>query len=124
MAKRRTVFKEIPIIPYVCVMWLIITNDPHHECAMMNQRYKNLGLKWPSDAAAWTEDQFYMGNYLSVVFDASLGLDVNTIAHEAIHIKNAVMKHSGIKHDFDNDEPEAYLTGWISEQIYRAWKEL
>lgn len=122
MAKRRTVFEEINISPYVCVLWLIITNDPHHECASMNQKYKNLGLVWPDDAAAWTEDRFYNGNYLAVVFDAKLGLDVNTIAHESIHIKNAVLRHAGIKHDFDNDEAEAYLTGWIAEQIYKAWK--
>jgi len=62
------------------------------------------------------------GSIIAVVFDTR-GLEIDTIAHEAIHIKNMVYSHSGIKHDLSNDEPEAYLTGWIVGQIYNCYKE-
>lgn len=121
--KIKTVVREVPISPYVAELWIIITNDPHYECARMNQKYKNMNLKWLDGAAACTESEFYNDNYLTVVFDAKCGYDINTICHEVIHIKNLVYKHAGVKQSSKNDEHEAYLSGWLAEQIDIAWKE-
>lgn len=120
--KYRALFKEIPITPYAVELWLIITNDPYKSCAEFNQKHKDLGLKWGSGTAASTEDVFYKDSFLTVVFD-SKQIDFDTIAHEVTHIKNMVMVHAGIKHDFNNDEPEAYLVGWLVGEIVKALNE-
>ncbi len=122
MSKSKTIFKEIDVNPYSVTLWILITNNPHLECARLNQKYKGLGLKWPDDAAAWTEDFFYNDSYLTVIIDPK-SYSVGLITHEVTHIKNMVYKHAGIKHDPNNDEPEAYLSGWIADEIYKAYTD-
>lgn len=39
------------------------------------------------------------------------------IAHEVVHIVNAIFLKCGIELDRHNDEPQAYLTGWIINEI-------
>jgi len=39
------------------------------------------------------------------------------IAHEASHVADQICLCRGIKHDFKNPEPYAYLVGWITRQI-------
>jgi hypothetical protein len=39
------------------------------------------------------------------------------IAHEIVHIVNSIFKRAGIKLDLDNDEPQAYLTGYLMKEI-------
>ena len=46
---------------------------------------------------------------------------ISTIAHEADHIVSFIFKRVGIKLDLDNDEPHAYLLGYIVEQIYKIY---
>ena len=43
---------------------------------------------------------------------------VSSIVHEVVHIKNYVFLWCGAKLDIDNDECEAYLSGYLFEQIY------
>lgn len=51
-------------------------------------------------------------------------LTPGVITHEAIHIKNMVFDTVGIKADPNNDEPEAYLTEWIVNQIYKVFSQV
>jgi hypothetical protein len=44
------------------------------------------------------------------------------VAHEAVHIANHTFKNCGIRIDVDNDEPQAYLIGWIVKQISNTLK--
>lgn len=44
----------------------------------------------------------------------------SSIAHEVAHLVNWIFKDVCISLDLVNDEPQAYLTGWITEQIYRV----
>lgn len=39
------------------------------------------------------------------------------IAHEVVHLVNYIFQDRGIELDRNNDEPQAYLTGWLFEQI-------
>lgn len=39
------------------------------------------------------------------------------IAHEVVHIVNAIFLKCGIELDRNNDEPQAYLTGWVINEI-------
>lgn len=47
-------------------------------------------------------------------FDASL------IAHESVHVVNFIYESIGAKLDVVNDEPQAYLTGWVFDKIYKT----
>lgn len=39
------------------------------------------------------------------------------VAHEAVHIVNHIFQQCDIMLDIHNDEPQAYLTGWVVDQI-------
>lgn len=41
------------------------------------------------------------------------------ITHEAFHISNYLLLDRGVKADFINDEAQAYLMEWITDQIYK-----
>ena len=43
----------------------------------------------------------------------------DAIGHEIAHCAGYMMKFLGIKYDPDNDEPFAYLIGWLSDFVYR-----
>ena len=43
---------------------------------------------------------------------------MSSITHEVVHIKNFIFLNCGAKLDRDNDESEAYLSGYLFEQIY------
>lgn len=45
------------------------------------------------------------------------GLTPEVIAHEAIHVKNELFKLHGLYWDPTNDEPEAYLVGWLVKEL-------
>ena len=46
-----------------------------------------------------------------------------TVAHEALHIVNLLFNNIGAKPDLNNDEPQAYLLGWVVEQIHKTLKK-
>jgi hypothetical protein len=43
---------------------------------------------------------------------------LSNIAHEIVHLKNMVFQDIQAKLDAENDEPEAYLTGYLFDEIY------
>jgi hypothetical protein len=45
------------------------------------------------------------------------------IAHEVVHLVNAIFLKCGVELDRHNDEPQAYLTGWIINEIDKHIKE-
>lgn len=44
----------------------------------------------------------------------------NLIAHECYHFVMYLSKDYGLKLDFNNDEPQAFLMGWAVEQCYKV----
>lgn len=42
------------------------------------------------------------------------------IAHECVHAANMIFEHVGAKIDLDNDEPYAYLVGWLVKQVHNS----
>lgn len=44
-------------------------------------------------------------------------VDGSIIVHESVHVVNAIMEDRFIKPDLCNDETQAYLTGWVFDQI-------
>ncbi len=49
-------------------------------------------------------------------------IPIDTASHEIVHLVNAICKSRCIKLDPDNDEPQAYLTGWATSVITKFCK--
>lgn len=108
------------IAPYSLELWVIITDNPHKDVPHMNVKYPGLRITWTDDMAAWTNDHIWE-NVICVTFHKK-HFEPDTVAHEAVHVVNMIYDYSGIRHDPKNDEPQAYLTGWIVGEIHRAAK--
>jgi len=50
------------------------------------------------------------------------GLHCGLIAHEVVHLVNYIFLDCGQELDRVNDEAQAYLTGWLFEEIYNFIK--
>lgn len=50
-------------------------------------------------------------------------VDQGIIAHEIVHLVNYIFLDCGIHLDRQNDETQAYLTGWLFEKIHEIVKE-
>jgi hypothetical protein len=86
----------------------------------MNVKHPGLNITWGDNFAAWTNDHIWE-NVICAVFDKKY-CNPDTIAHEVVHVVNMVYTYSGVKHDPDNDEPQAYLTGYLVGEIHKAFK--
>lgn len=107
MRKRKI---DIPI--YGGKLTLILDKD----LSYVEKKYKTKSLK---DFGAVTMS---LGNrhYLAAFTDKK---HLSNIAHEIVHIKNHVYLDCAMELDVYNDEPEAYLTGWLFEKIYNFLKK-
>lgn len=103
--------KKIKIPIYYGDLFLIQTDD----FEKVEKKY-NLTSLHGVYACAWDnpkkngESRFYM------LF--SYDCDPVDIAHEALHVTNFICKSRNISVDMNNDEPRAYLLGWIVQQCH------
>ena len=98
---------EVPI--YGCDLTIIFTKD-------LNEVVKKYKLKgdWGNYGALTFSDKPKFRNYVVAFTDAN---HLSNIAHEIVHIKNHIYSDINSDIDLHNDEPEAYLTGWLFDQI-------
>jgi hypothetical protein len=47
-----------------------------------------------------------------------------TIAHEIYHATSYICLSRGIVADFNNDEPMAYIAGWLTNKFYSLFKQI
>ncbi|MEB0264077.1 hypothetical protein [Mucilaginibacter sp. 10I4] len=67
-------------------------------------------------AFVWRErDKNYVSQYFMFL---PKGVSHSIIAHETVHVINSIFQDRGIVLDTKNDEPQAYLTGWVAKQVY------
>lgn len=59
------------------------------------------------------------GKYGHLVYIQSR-LSVGDIAHEAVHVATELFSEIGSFHTADNQEPFAYLVGWVADCIYQV----
>lgn len=45
------------------------------------------------------------------------------VAHEVVHLVNEIYKTRHMSLDFNNDEPQAYLTGWVVGEVHKFLKD-
>jgi hypothetical protein len=96
---------DIPI--YQCKLTIVLDKD----LSYIENKY---GTKSLSDYGAVTMRVPNKFSEYVMAFEYSEG---TIIAHEIVHLKNYIYQDAGIELDRFNDEPEAYLTGWLFKQI-------
>lgn len=60
---------------------------------------------------------------LMVVLRADEELNVGILSHECVHATHYIMSCKGMHANLYDDEAEAYLHGWIMNQLYDFWEE-
>ena len=109
--KSKMKVKKVKIPIYGGQLIIIKTDDMQ---AVMNQH----GFKVDaSKYGAFTFDK-YQNDFFRcyVVFNS---FSPSLIVHESVHVVNFIYQHVGMKLDIINDEPQAYLTGWVFNEIHK-----
>lgn len=96
-------------IPIYCAKLTIIYDK---DLLYTEKKYKTSSLK--NFGAITLKDELHYRHYV-VAFESN---DLSNIAHEIVHIKNYIYEDCAMSLDVINDEPEAYLTGWLFNEIY------
>jgi hypothetical protein len=100
------VFK-IPI--YCCSFEVVLDKD----LSYIEKKYNTFSLK--DFGAVTLKDENKYRHYVIGFTDKN---HLSNIAHEIVHLKNYIYEDCAMQLDAINDEPEAYLTGWIFETIH------
>ncbi|MBR8706941.1 hypothetical protein [Bacteroides pyogenes] len=101
-----------PLI-YPRKLWVVVGTDTFSD------RFEGVS-EW-DDAADAIVDCVYdkqkdLGGVL-VRFKSKKSMTVSTISHESLHIAMNIFDYIGAKADSMNQEPLAYLVGWIAGKI-------
>jgi len=97
-------------IPIYCSKLTIILDK---DLSYVQKKYNTISL---TDFGAVTlKDKIDYRHYVVAFTDNQ---HLSNIAHEIVHIKNHIFLDCAMELDRFNDEPEAYLTGWLFEKIY------
>ena len=80
----------------------------------LNEKY-NLNASDDFDSFVFQETSKKVNKKYHVVLKENTSGSI--IAHEVVHLVNYIFLHNGIELDRHNDEPQAYLTGWLFKQI-------
>jgi hypothetical protein len=110
-----TIRGKLSIPTYSCHMWFIVTPD---MCREMTRIYRKHGVA-ESFSDAMEGCMFSPSiDILYVVIDIQY-LTHNTISHELYHVVNALLG----QREIHNEESSAWLTGHVSEFVYRFLKK-
>ena len=102
------VIREVTIPIYFGTLVMIFTD----ELERLNSVYKTNIKEEDYEAVVFTEVN--KSNKFVVAIKQK---NWSVIAHEAIHVVNSIFLSCNILLDRDNDEPQAYLMGWVIQQI-------
>ncbi len=124
--------KPITVNPYVTELYFLkgspdeLAKDIKKLTRILSKAHtEKVDLKFPiGNYAANTEEYLIDGFHYIVLAVNTTENDnqaylVDTIAHEAIHVLTRIFKHASIQLDLVNDEPQAYLTGWVAGELYK-----
>ncbi|QQV91428.1 hypothetical protein M1M25_gp112 [Tenacibaculum phage Gundel_1] len=114
--------KKIVIPIYGQDMYFIDTND----CDKLNNTHATEEEKEPY-AVALTLYKYKNGDsnaYYAIVLNtkSSHGKpSIGVLAHECLHIVNMISHNLGMKPDFKNDEPQAYLLDYLVDKAMKFY---
>lgn len=98
---------KIPI--YQCELTMILDKNLKY----IENTYKTISLD--NFGAVTLQDESKYRHYVVGFTDKK---HLSNIAHEIIHLKNHIYLDCAMKLSRHDDEPEAYLTGWLFDRIY------
>lgn len=98
---------EIPI--YQCKLTIILDSD----LSYIEKEYKTISLE--NFGAVTLKDESENRHYIVAFTDKD---HLSNITHEIVHLKNNIFCDCGAELSVRYDEPEAYLSGWLFDQIY------
>lgn len=106
---------NIPIPIYFGTLQVVVTKDFREPESKLGFDFTVSQLHYSSYVSNTTSNKTGITRYtLLIKPDASPKI----IAHEAFHVVSMVFNDRGIEYDTENDEPAAYLLGWVVEQIH------
>ncbi len=110
-------FKQVQIRIYKGRLLIALTND-------IEKLNRKIGIDYDEDIFAFATTVKYKGeraNLIALNFDDGFApITHGVIAHEATHVANFIFEYIGVVPSFDNDEPLAYLTQWVVDEIYKV----
>lgn len=110
--------KEIEIPIFFGTLQIVVTNN--FKKAVKKLKI-NIGDYEVDNYSAFTYKDSRNNVDLYRVF-ITKGVKTSVVVHESVHIVNFIFKNTGIELSLTNDETQAYLTGWIFEQIDKQLK--
>jgi hypothetical protein len=106
--------KKIKIPIYHGELTIILDKD----LSYIEKTYKTASLE--DFGAVTLKDKFSYRHYIVAFTDSN---HLSNIAHEIIHLKNYIYLDCAMELDRYNDEPEAYLSGWLFDEIHKILKQ-
>jgi len=106
--------KTIKIPIYYGKLTMILDKD----LSFIEKKYKTRSLEDFGAVTLKSENDYR--HYIVTFTDAD---HLSNIAHEIVHIKNYIYLDCAMELDRYNDEPEAYLIGWLFNEIYNFLKQ-
>jgi len=103
--------KKLKIPIYFGDLLLIQTNN----FEKVEKKYNISGLQ-NSDACVYPIP--YSNGYTKYLMLFNKDVTPSIVAHEAVHAVNFIFRDRDIELDVINDEPQAYLLGWIVKQCH------
>lgn len=101
--------KTINIPIYQCKLTIILTDG---DLTCIEKKYSLPSLE-EFGAVTFKLPEKY--RHYVVAFDSQ---DLSNIVHEIVHVKNYIYNDCNMPLNTHEDEPEAYLSGWLFDQIY------
>lgn len=123
----------LDVHPYGRRLHIIITGDFTKDYPEINKKYHQ-DLSEDDNVLGMSQERgshhmiiINVGKHRKIFKGINIECELaDTIAHEADHLCNQLFKEIGATVDVNNDEPHAYLLGWIVKQItknYLKFKE-
>lgn len=106
--------KTIKLSIYYSKVTIILDDE---DLSFTSKKYKT-GCLRKYGAVTLRNEKFYR-HYVVAFSDKE---HLSNIAHEIVHLKNYIFMDCGIHLDINNDEAEAYLTGYLFDIIYKFLK--
>lgn len=103
--------RSLPI--YYGYLVIIVADDFHQ--VMKKYKLEFIGDVTDYGAFAWDEKDKNGHNQYFICVPSLISNHL--IAHEVVHLVNFIFLHTHVELDRINDEPQAYLTGWVFKQI-------
>lgn len=104
-------FKTRFLVPiYECYLTLKVTEDVQAEWE------KNPEPSNRDDADSYCQ-AFYVSNWPEFMIVVSPTASHDDLTHEVGHVCRSIMGEIGFRVEHNNDEPLAYLEGWMMQQV-------